>query len=232
MCIRDSCIGAEIPQAILHHGEERAEELLKWWIDLFGDDFYIELQRHRGLENIDQLGISQEDVNQVLIKFARKYNLKLIATNDAHYIDEEDALPHDLLLCINTNSLVEEKQRFKFPSNDFYFKTQKEMNVLFHDVPESIDNTLEIYDKIDKLTLARDVLLPNYPIPDGFKTQDDYLRHITFEGARKRYETITPPIEERLNFELGVIKNSGYPCLLYTSPSPRDRTRSRMPSSA
>ncbi len=205
------CIGAEIPQTILHHGEEKAEELLKWWIDLFGDDFYIELQRHRGLENIDQLGISQEDINQVLIKFARKYNLKLIATNDAHYIDEEDSLPHDLLLCINTNSLVDEQKRFKFPSSDFYLKSQKEMNVLFHDVPDAIDNTLDIYDKIEKLTLARDVLLPNFPMPAGFDTQDDYLRYITFEGAKKRYETITPVIEERLNFELEVIKKSGYP---------------------
>ncbi len=205
------CIGAEIPQTILLHGEERAEELLKWWVDLFGDDFYIELQRHRGLENIDNLGISQEDINQVLIKFARKYNLKLIATNDAHYIEEEDYLPHDLLLCINTNSLVDEQNRFKFPSSDFYFKTQKEMSALFHDVPESIDNTLEVYDKIAELELARDVLLPNFPIPKGFKTQDDYLRHLTFEGAKKRYGTIRPEVEERLNFELEVIKNSGYP---------------------
>lgn len=205
------CIGAEIPQAIIHQGEEKAEALLKWWIDLFGEDFYIELQRHRGLENIDNLGVSQEDVNQTLIKFAKKYKLKLIATNDAHYIDEDDALPHDLLLCINTNSLVADEKRFKFSSSDFYFKTQKEMNALFHDVPESIDNTLEIYDKIEQLSLKRDVLLPNYPLPKGFATQDDYLRHLAFDGARRRYKTITPEIEERLNFELQVIKNSGYP---------------------
>ena len=205
------CIGAEIPQAIIHQGEEEAEKLLKWWIDLFGDDFYIELQRHRGLENIDGLGISQEDVNQILLKFARKYNLKLIATNDAHYIDEEDSLPHDLLLCINTNSLVADEKRFRFSSSDFYFKSQKEMNVLFHDVPEAIDNTMEIYDKIEPLTLARDVLLPNFPIPEGFTSQDDYLRHLTYEGAKRRYETITPPIAERLDFELDVIKKSGYP---------------------
>ncbi len=205
------CIGAEIPQAIIHQGEEEAEKLLKWWIDLFGDDFYIELQRHRGLENIDNLGISQEDVNQVLLKFARKYNLKLIATNDAHYIDEEDSLPHDLLLCINTNSLVADEKRFRFASSDFYFKSQKEMNVLFHDVPEAIDNTMEIYDKIEPLTLARDVLLPNFPIPEGFTSQDDYLRHLTYEGAKRRYGTITPPIAERLDFELDVIKKSGYP---------------------
>jgi len=205
------CIGAEIPQAIIHKGEEEAEKLLKWWIDLFGDDFYIELQRHRGLENIDNLGVSQEDVNQVLLKFARKYNLKLIATNDAHYIDEEDSLPHDLLLCINTNSLVADEKRFRFSSSDFYFKSQKEMNVLFHDVPEAIDNTMEIYDKIEPLTLARDVLLPNFPIPEGFTSQDDYLRHLTYEGAKRRYGTITPPIAERLDFELDVIRKSGYP---------------------
>ncbi|MEM7105551.1 MAG: DNA polymerase III subunit alpha [Bacteroidota bacterium] len=205
------CIGAEIPQAIMHDQLEKAEELVEWWLDLFGEDFYIELQRHRGLENIDGLGISQEDINQQLLEFARKYNIKTIATNDSHYVDEDDWAPHDILLCINTASLVEDEKRFKFPSSDFYFKTQEEMSALFSDVPESIANTMEIYDKVDNLELARDVLLPAFPIPDGFTTQDDYLRHLTFEGARQRYGTITPEIEERLNFELDVIRNSGYP---------------------
>jgi DNA polymerase-3 subunit alpha len=205
------CIGAEIPQAILNDQLEKAEKNLKWWLDLFGEDFYIELQRHRGLENIDGLGVSQEDVNQKLLEFAKKYDVKVIATNDSHYVDEDDWQPHDILLCINTNSLLEEPKRFKFPSSDFYFKTQQEMSKLFADVPQSIDNTMEIYSKVEKLELARDVLLPAFPLPPGFKTQDDFLRHITFEGARKRYGTITPVIEERLNYELQVIKNSGYP---------------------
>jgi DNA polymerase III alpha subunit len=205
------CIGAEIPQAILHGKLEEAEEKLRWWLDLLGEDFYIELQRHRGLENIDGLGVSQEDVNQQLLKFARKYNVKVIATNDSHYINEEDYLPHDILLCVNTNSLLAENERFRFPSSDFYFKTQSEMNLLFSDVPESIDNTMEIFGKIDKLEMARDVLLPAFPLPPPFKTQDEYLRHLTFEGAKRRYRTITPEIEERLNFELQVIENSGYP---------------------
>ncbi len=205
------CIGAEIPQAILHGKVEEAEQKLRWWLDLFGEDFYIELQRHRGLENIDGLGVSQEDVNQQLLQFARKYNVKVICTNDSHYLEEDDYLPHDILLCINTNSLVEEMDRFKFPSSDFYFKSQQEMNQLFHDVPESVDNTIEIFDKIDKLTLARDILLPAFPLPQGFKDQDDYLRHLTYEGAKRRYGTITPEIRERLDFELSVIKNSGYP---------------------
>jgi DNA polymerase-3 subunit alpha len=205
------CIGAEIPQAILHGNLEKAEELIKWWVDLLGEDFYIELQRHRGMENIDGLGVSQEDVNQHLIRLAKKYNLKTIATNDAHYLNEEDWEPHDILLCVNTNSLLEEQNRFKFSSSDYYFKSQAEMNALFSDVPESIDFTMEIYDKVENLDLARDVLLPAFPLPKGFQSQDDYLRHLTYEGAKRRYGTITPEVKERLDFELGVIKASGYP---------------------
>ncbi|MEK7257252.1 MAG: DNA polymerase III subunit alpha, partial [Bacteroidota bacterium] len=206
------CIGAEIPQTIVKHGAERAEELLKWWLDLFGkEDYYIEIQRHRGMENVDGLGISQEDVNQVLLGFAKKYELKVICTNDSHYIEEEDAMPHDILLCVNTNSQLDDKDRFRFPSSDFYFKTQEHMNRLFGDVPQSVDYTQEILDKIEPLKLVRDVLLPAFPVPAGFDSQDEYLRHLTFEGARRRYGSITPDIEERLNFELNVIKNSGYP---------------------
>lgn len=179
------CIGAEIPQAILHGHEVEAEKKLKWWLDVFGENYYIEIQRHRGMENIDNLGVSQEEVNQVLLRFAKKYNIKVIATNDSHYVEEEDYIPHDMLLCINTNSMVDDKERFKFPSSDFYFKTKAEMGRLFADVPESLDNTIEIFDKIDHLKLARDVLLPAFPLPQGFQTQIDYLRHLTYEGAKK-----------------------------------------------
>ncbi|MEM9991296.1 MAG: DNA polymerase III subunit alpha, partial [Bacteroidota bacterium] len=206
------CIGAEIPQALMHGKDEKAEELLKWWLDVFGrENYYIELQRHRGLENIDGLGVSQEDINQKLIALARKHDLKIIATNDSHYVEEDDFAPHDILLCINTGSLLEQEKRFKFPSSDFYFKTQAEMNRLFADVPESMDNTQEIFDKIDTLELARDVLLPAYPLPEGMTTQIELLRHMTYEGAKKRYGTITPNIKERLDFELSVIEKTGYP---------------------
>ena len=205
------CIGAEIPQAILHKGPEEAEKLLKWWLDIFGEDYYIEIQRQKGLEVIDNTGMSQEDVNQVLLGFAKKYNIKVIATNDAHYIDEDDWKPHDALLCINTGSVLEQEKRFKFPSSDFYFKTQDEMNKVFEDIPEAIANTMEIYDKIDTLDLNRDIILPAFPLPKGFKDQGEYLRHLTFEGAKKRYGTIDHITEERLNFELKVIIDSGYP---------------------
>jgi DNA polymerase III subunit alpha len=204
------CIGAEIPQTILTGNLELAEERLRWWLDLFGEDYYIELQRHRNMNNIDNTGMSQEDVNQVLLGFAKKYNVKTIVTNDAHYVEEEDYAPHDVLLCVNTGSLLEDKERFKFPSSDFYFKTKAEMNTLFGDVKEAIENTMEVASKIDNIKLTRDILLPAFPLPAGFDTQELFLRHLAFEGARRKYGTISSVVEARLNFELDVITKSGY----------------------
>lgn len=204
------CIGAEIPQTILTGNIELAEQRLKWWLDIFGEDYYIELQRHRGMENIDGTGMSQEDVNQVLLGFAKKYNLKTIATNDAHYVEKEDYEPHDVLLCINTGSLLEQKDRFIFPSSDFYLKTKAEMNTLFGDVKEAVENTMELASKVDEIELARDILLPAFPLPSGFDSQEVFLRHLSFEGAARRYGTITPKVQERLDFELDVIIKSGY----------------------
>lgn len=219
LIVTSCCVGAEIPQAIIEGDLEKAEELLRWWLNIFGEDYYIEIQRHRGLDNLDIMkdgqralsGKSQEYVNQILLGFAKKYNVKVIATNDAHYVEEEDWQAHDMLLCINTGSLVEDADRFKFSSSDFYFKSQAEMAALFKDRPDSIANTIEIFDKVDQLKLTRDILLPAFPLPAEFKTQDDYLRHLTYQGAQKRYGFITAEIAERLDFELNVILNSGYP---------------------
>lgn len=220
------CIAAEIPQAIIHDNLELAEEKLQWWVNLFGDDYYIELMRHRGLENITykneygrviKSGYSQEDINQILFRWAQKYNLKPIATNDSHYVNEEDWLSHDILLCLNTNAKLSDPkgnkkgERFAFSSTDFYFKTQAEMKTLFADIPQAIDNTQLILDKIEPLKLTRDVLLPQFPLPDKYKNQDEYLLHLTYLGAKKRYGEITEQVRERIDFELGVIKESGYP---------------------
>lgn len=252
------CIGAEVPQAILWKSEEEAEEIFKWWLDVFGEDYYIEIQRH-GLMNIDGTGKSQEDINQVLLKWAKKYNCKVICTNDSHYVDQEDWNAHDILLCVNTGEdqstpvgdfatkyyrflsddqkviydtvenvrskysnhmnvrqmlqRIDEagpKTRFGFPNDQFYFKTQAEMNQLFSDVPEAVDNTNEIVDKITPPKLKRDILLPNFPIPPQHADADDFLRHLTYEGAAKRYTEITPEVTERLDFELHVIKTMGF----------------------
>ncbi|WP_423147769.1 DNA polymerase III subunit alpha [Rubrolithibacter danxiaensis] len=213
------CIGASVPQAILKKGEEEAEEEFKWWLDLFGEDYYIELQRHDIPE--------QQTINHVLLKFAKKHNVKIICSNDSHYVDQQDANAHDILLCVNTGDMqstpiaTDEEggkgYRFGFPNDQFYFKSQAEMAQLFHDLPESLDNTGEIVDKVEHLQLKRDILLPNFPIPPEFKIHPDdvlnqweYLRHLTMTGARERYKDITPEIQERLDFELNTIKIMGF----------------------
>ncbi len=207
------CIGAEIPQAIVKGDLPLAEKRLKWWIDLFGEDFYIEIQRHRGCENIDGSGVSQEDINTVLLGFAKKYNLKVIVTNDVHYLEEEDYLPHDILLCINTNSNVEETDRFQFPSSDFFFKTTDQIQNTFPDLPFAIEQTSEIAERCFTPNLERDVLLPNFPIPPTFENQNQYLEHLVYEGAKSRYGHIDQKLENRIRFELDVIekmKFAGY----------------------
>ncbi|MCO6484767.1 MAG: DNA polymerase III subunit alpha [Saprospiraceae bacterium] len=219
------CIGAEIPQAILRGQLEEAERLVRWWHDLLGEDYYIELQRHRGMDNITirdergavvSSGYSQEDVNQILIGFARKYGIKTIATNDAHYVEEDDWKPHDILLCVNTGAKISDPvgegkgQRFAFSSSDYYFKTQEEMGHLFYDVPEALDHTLEVFDKVELLNLAHDIMLPNFPLPEGFTDQGSYLRHLVYEGARQRYTEINEVIRERLDFELHVISDMNF----------------------
>ncbi|MDQ3392756.1 MAG: DNA polymerase III subunit alpha [Bacteroidota bacterium] len=202
------CIGAEVPQVILNHGADAAEENFKWWLDLFGDDYYIELQRHKLKE--------QEIVNEALLKYAKKFNVKIIASNDSHYIDQEDYNSHDILLCVNTGELQNTPVgdgrgfRFGFPNDQFYFKSQAEMAALFKDLPQSLENTQEIVDKINTPKLQRDILLPNFPLPPEFANLDAYLHHLTFAGAKERYKEIESHIEERLNHELHIIKTMGF----------------------
>lgn len=210
------CLGATVPQAILRKSEDEARKEFEWWYDIFGEDYYIEIQRHQMPE--------QDKVNEVLLRWAKEYNVKVICTNDSHYVDQKDWNAHDILLCINTGEkqatpaireFIEEGAtmkggRFAFWNDQFYFKTQAEMGEMFKDVPFALDNTMEIVDKCEHLKLKQDILLPNFVIPKEFTSQDDYLRHITFEGARERYKEITPEIEERLNFELHTIKTMGF----------------------
>ncbi|MCC6252146.1 MAG: DNA polymerase III subunit alpha [Bacteroidia bacterium] len=207
------CLGAEVPKAIMNKSEDEAEELFKWWLGVFGEDYYVEIQRH---------GLSDQDkVNEVLLRFAKKHNVKIIASNDSHYVNKEDATAHDILLCVNTGDkkstpIATDEEggkgfRFGFSNDEFYFKTKDEMLLRFSDIPESLDNTGEIVDKIKTLNIKRDILVPHFPLPAPFTDADEYLRHLTFEGARKRYLEITPEIEERLNFELYTIKTMGFP---------------------
>ncbi|MEQ5792061.1 DNA polymerase III subunit alpha [Muricauda sp. NFXS6] len=210
----------EVPNKILNVGENQAEEALLWWKEQFGDDFYIEIMRH-GQEDEDR-------VNQVLVRMAKDHNVKLVATNNTYYCDKKDAEAHDILLCVKDG----EKQstpigrgrgyRYGLPNQEYYFKSSDEMKELFKDLPEAILNIKEIVDKIEPYDLASDILLPKFSIPEEFKDPEDevdggnrgenaYLRHITYKGAEKRYGELTEEIRERIDFELEIIKNSGYP---------------------
>ena len=210
----------EIPNKLLNLGENQAEEALLWWKETFGDDCYIELMRH-----------NQEDENRVnegLLALAKKHQVKVVATNNTFYINKEDANAHDILLCVRDG----EKQatpigrgrgyRYGLPNQDYFFKSADEMKKLFHDCPEAISNISEIVAKIEIYSLAREVLLPKFDIPNDFLIAEDetdggkrgensYLKHLTFKGAERRYGEITPEIQERIDFELTTIENSGYP---------------------
>lgn len=208
----------EVPGKILNVGENQAEEALLWWKKQFGEDLYIELMRH-----------NQEDenrVNPVLINLAKKHNVKVVATNNTYYINQEDANAHDILLCVKDG----EKQgtpigrgrgyRYGLPNQEYYFKSTEEMKALFKDLPEAIFNIKEIIEKVETYTLARNVLLPKFDIPQEFIQEQDedgklgenaYLKHLTYEGAKKRYSDLTTEIQDRIDFELDVITNTGYP---------------------
>lgn len=210
----------EIPSKVLNIGENQAEEALIWWKQQFGDDFYLELMRHK-----------QEDENRVnatLIALAKKHNVKTVATNNVFYINKEDANAHDILLCVRDG----EKQstpigrgrgyRYGLDNQEYYFKSGDEMKKLFHDLPEAIATTEEITNKIEIYDLAREVLLPKFEIPNEFIVAEDaadggkrgensYLRHLTYKGAERRYKEITDEVRERVDFELLTIENSGYP---------------------
>jgi len=208
----------EVPSKILNIGDRQAEEALLWWHQQFGEDLYIEVMRH-GEEGEDR-------ANEVLIQFSKKHQIPLIATNNTYYTHKEEANAHDILLCVKEG----EKQatpigrgrgfRYGFPNQEYYFKSQEEMKSLFQDLPEAVMNIESLIEKIEPFELARDVLLPKFDIPEEFQysTESDdnegenkYLRFLTYEGAKERYAELTDEIKERIDFELNVIANTGYP---------------------
>ena len=209
-----------IPSLLLNVGEKQAEEQFQWWKNTFGDDFYVALNQH-GLEE-------ENRVNSVLLKWAKEYDVKPIAVNDVFYGEKKDANAHDILLCVKEGAKQSDPIgrgrgfRYGLPNQEYYFKDQDEMKALFAAIPEAIENTNEIVGKVENFSLAQDVLLPKFDIPDEFKDPADeadngnrgenaYLRHLTYEGAKIRYDELNDEIKERIDFELATIEKTGYP---------------------
>ena len=212
LIVSSACIGGEIPKAALRHGKEQAGKLVQEYKEIFGEDFYLELQRHPSGDPVKDQDVydNEQKSNAILLELAREYDVKVIATNDVHFINAEDAEAHDRLICLNTGKDLDDPDRMRYTKQE-YFKTSEEMAQLFSDIPEAIENTNELAAKIEDFDLDSQPLMPDFPLPEGFENEDDYLRHITYEGAKERYGTITDEVRERLDFELSVIKGMGFP---------------------
>ena len=196
------CIGGEIPQALLENNFELAKKIACRYQEIFGkEDFYIEIQDH---------GLQEEmEVNSKLIALAREIQAPLVATNDVHYIKKEDAVSHDVLLCIQTGTNVQEEDRMRFPVDEFYLKSPAEMEALFGNIPEALENTIQIAERCNVDFDFSQLHLPKYPVPNN-EDSHSYLKKLCLQGVQKKYPKATKEIKERLDFELGVIHEMGY----------------------
>ena len=263
LIVASACLGGEIPQLIMAGEIEEAEKQVQWWKETFGDDYYIEIQRHA----TDAPGGNrdtyeeQKRVNPELIRIARKFDIKIIATNDVHFVNEHDAEAHDRLICVSTNNYVSDVNRMHYTKQE-WMKTQEEMNAIFSDIPEALSNTLEVVDKVTTYSIDHPPIMPFFEIPEEFGTEEeyrsrlthqdlfdeftqdengnvvlsreeaekkieklggydklyrikfeaDYLRKLAYEGAKKRYgDPLTPELDERIKFELHIMKTMGFP---------------------
>jgi len=207
-----ACLGGEVPRFVGDGRLEDAENSVQFYQRVFGDDFYLELQRHKPtVTNAAQDTYPKQlEVNKHLVEFARKYGIKLVATNDVHFVEEEHAEAHHRLICLNTGRDLDDPSNMAYTKQEF-FKTQEEMNDVFGDIPEALDTSVEIAEKVEYYTINHDAIMPNFPRPEGFESDDDYLKYLTYKGAERVYPEMTDEVRERIDFELGVVKTMGFP---------------------
>ncbi|MEI7830263.1 MAG: DNA polymerase III subunit alpha [Prolixibacteraceae bacterium] len=248
LIVSSACLGGEIPQFILKGDYTAAGETIEWYKSIFGEDFYLEVQRHPAVDPELRRDVYEKQVivNKVITELAKKHHVKLIATNDVHFVNQEDADAHDLLICLNTGKDLDDPSRMKYTKEE-WLKSTVEMNKLFEDLPEVLSNTQEIVDKVEFYELNAKPIMPEFPIPGSFGTMDDhrtkfseeeliaefgkdfdrmggyesvlrvkfesdYLQSLVNKGAIERYgENFGAEIQERIEFELHVIKTMGFP---------------------
>ena len=198
-----ACLAGSVNQALLKGENDKAEEIALWHKKLFGEDYYIEIQNN---------GIKEQVLaNQKLIQLARKLDIPLVATNDAHYLKKEDAYNHEVLLCIQTGKKMSDNDRMRFESDELYVKSPEEMSEYFKNFPDAIENTVKIAEKCNVEFEFGHTILPNYDVPKEFKTHYDYLKKLCYDGIKKRYgETPSQEIIDRAEYELGIVQKMGY----------------------
>ena len=202
-----ACLGGEVLKHLQNNDKEKAKATAIAYKELFGDDYYLELQDH-GLEE-------QKRTNPELIRLARELDIKMIITHDAHYLNKEDWEAQDSLLCLQTNADVADPKRFRFPNHEFYIKSQEEMRQAFSwmddaTFEECVKNTEEIASKCNVEIELGNAPLPHYEVPEGY-TNETYLEKVVYDGVQKRYGEITPELKSRVDYELSVINKMGFP---------------------
>jgi len=226
-----ACLGGEVAQMIMKPDIEGAEDAIRWYQNVFGDDYYLELMRHKsdvpGLN--EQVYNNQVRVNEVLLELAAKFKVQLIATNDVHFMNAEDADAHDLLICLNTGKDLDDPNRMRYTKQE-WFKTTAEMNALFADIPQALINTREVVDKIEEFELNSDPIMPQFPIPEDFGTEAEYIEKYSDdavlaefgENAFNRLGGYDKVI--RIKFESDYLKHLAYKGALerYGDPLPED----------
>ncbi|MFN0150622.1 MAG: DNA polymerase III subunit alpha [bacterium] len=197
-----ACLNSEVSRAALDGDDTRLSNAIGFYKDIFKDDFYLEIQDHAIPE--------ERIVADRLVRFARQNNFPLVATNDCHFLKRENADSHEVLLCIQTGKTMQDPNRWKFGTSEIYVKSPEEMIALFADVPEAISRTLEVAEKCRLELPMGKLLLPKFPIPPGFATPEEYLESLARAGLARRYANVTTALRERLEYELGVIRTTGY----------------------
>jgi DNA polymerase-3 subunit alpha len=207
-----ACLAGEIQDEILNGTMTGAETALKSYLDIFGEDFYLEIQRHETYDpNADRSAFPlQQKVIEAFKKLSVKYNVKVIASNDVHFINADDAEAHDRLICINTAKDIDDPNRLRYSKQE-YLKSEEEMRAIFSDIPEAIDNVAGLVAKIENYKLNHDPIMPEFELPEGHTDKDEYLKFLTYKGAKKRWGELTKEQTERLDFELEMIAKMGFP---------------------
>ena len=198
-----ACLAGEVNQALLSGQNEKAEQVALWHKKVFGDDYYIEIQNN---------GIKEQVLaNQKLVQLARKLDIPLVATNDAHYLKREDAYNHEVLLCIQTGKRMSDEDRMKFDTDELYVKSPEEMAEYFKAFPDAIENTVKIAEQCNVEFEFGHTILPNYDVPPEYPTHYDFLKKLCDKGLKKRYgENLSEEIQKRAEYELSIIKKMGY----------------------
>ncbi len=207
-----ACLAGETAQEVLSGNMKGAGEAILSYQEIFGDDYYLEIQRHETSDPTADTTVfpEQQRVIAAYRELAVKYGVKIIASNDVHFIMADEAEAHDRLICINTAADIDDPKRLRYTKEE-YLKSEEEMLSVFADMPETVFNTKEIADKVEYYSLGSEPIMPEFSIPADFKDKDEYLRHLTMKGAAERWGEITPELESRIDFELSVIKNMGFP---------------------